>query len=480
MLGTLPLLLLLAFAGADSKLADANRLQARAEFAAAEQLYQEALAEAARVGEDTSQYASVTNNIAALRYRQGRYAEAEKLYRTALAIFEKRNDRPNRAAALSNLGELLHAAGRAHEAVAPLLEANRIREEIKDHSLGTGLTILGNVYLRLSRLGEAEAAITKAVGIARERRDTPHLAFALTAASNLYLMQGRLEEALAHSEEAVGLWRSKPGEGLPFVAGAILLQGRILRAQLDLRGAERKFREALGLVERAFGPQHIRLASILVDIADILCAQKQARKAMPYLERAEPIVLANLGENHPDYASTLLASAAGFVAAGAYDAAERRFEQALRRAESIYSAEDPRLAAFLNNYATLLADRQRPREAEQMLRRSIRLREAAFGPHYPELAEPLLNLGVVCYEQRRYEEAEALIARSLAVRQQSVGAEHPYMLPALVAYARTLRALKQKDQAKKFERMAAAIGAAIPASDASRSVVSLRELNSFR
>ena len=60
------------------------------------------------LGPDHPDVAQALNNLAVLYYKQGRYAEAEPLYKRALAIGEKAlgPDHPDVATALNNLAEL--------------------------------------------------------------------------------------------------------------------------------------------------------------------------------------------------------------------------------------------------------------------------------------------------------------------------------------------------------------------------------------
>ena len=62
--------------------------------------------------------ATSLNNLAALYQTQGQYAEAEPLYKRALAISEKAlgPDHPDVATSLNNLAELYHAQGQYAQA----------------------------------------------------------------------------------------------------------------------------------------------------------------------------------------------------------------------------------------------------------------------------------------------------------------------------------------------------------------------------
>ena len=74
------------------------------------------------LGPDHTEVATSLNNLALLYYAQGRYAQAEPLYKRSLAILEKalEPDHPDVATGLHNLAELYRTQGQYAEA-EPLL-----------------------------------------------------------------------------------------------------------------------------------------------------------------------------------------------------------------------------------------------------------------------------------------------------------------------------------------------------------------------
>src|SRR5215813_7612663 len=79
---------------------------------------------AVRTGADHPDTAASLNNLALLYVLQGKYGEAEPLYKRALAIRERRlgADHPDTATSLHNLAELYRSQGKYEEA-EPLYRA---------------------------------------------------------------------------------------------------------------------------------------------------------------------------------------------------------------------------------------------------------------------------------------------------------------------------------------------------------------------
>ena len=100
-----------------NNLAEVYRTQGR--FSEAEPLYRRDLAISEKtLGPNHPDVGMSLNNLASLYQAQGRYAEAEPLYRRSLAILEnsKGPDHPDVAGVLNNLAELYQAQGRFAEA----------------------------------------------------------------------------------------------------------------------------------------------------------------------------------------------------------------------------------------------------------------------------------------------------------------------------------------------------------------------------
>ena len=94
--------------------------QAQGRYADAEPLYKRALTIREKaLGPDHPNVAVSLNNLAGLYQTQGRYAEAEPLYKQSLAINEEAlgSDHPNTALSLNNLAELYHLQGRYGDAL---------------------------------------------------------------------------------------------------------------------------------------------------------------------------------------------------------------------------------------------------------------------------------------------------------------------------------------------------------------------------
>ena len=111
-----------------NNLAELYRLQGK--FVDAEPLYKRSLAIREKaLGPEHPRVAGSLNNLAGLYYQQGKYNEAEPLYKRSLAIWEKAlgSEHPHVATSLENYAMLLRKTNREVEAARMEAHAEAIR-----------------------------------------------------------------------------------------------------------------------------------------------------------------------------------------------------------------------------------------------------------------------------------------------------------------------------------------------------------------
>ena len=175
-----------------------------AEWVQANQLVLEA---ARRVG-DLAAEAQALNDLAAAKWRQGRYDQGVTLDLQALTIRRKLGDRQGQAASLNDLGLNYVWQGRYDEALASLHQSLDIKRELGD-ARGQGLTLanLGELHQRQGRYEEALACLRQSLAIRRNMADRHSQAHSLGNLGKVYQRQGRDQEALACLRESEAIQR---------------------------------------------------------------------------------------------------------------------------------------------------------------------------------------------------------------------------------------------------------------------------------
>jgi tetratricopeptide (TPR) repeat protein len=240
-------------------------VQAQGRYAEAEGLFREALdIDRATIGEGHPSYAIHLNNLANAVRAQRRHAEAEGLYREAVAITREAvgEGHPTYAIQLNNLAGVVQAQGRHEEAEGLYREA-----------------------LEIDRVTIGERH--------------PDYAIHLSNLAGVVRAQGRYAEAEELYREALEIDRATIGDGHPDyaidlnnLAGAMEAQGRYAEA-------EGLYREALEIGRATIGTGHPDYAIDLNNLAGVLVEQGKPEEARPLYEQALEIFRATLPPDHP-------------------------------------------------------------------------------------------------------------------------------------------------------------------------------------
>lgn len=151
-------------------------------------------------------------------FAAGRAAEAEPLYRAALAAQRGAGDArsPTVAARLENLGAVLAALGRQDEAEAVYFEAVCLRRDAGDDpaALASSLDGQAQALLALGRLPEAEDACREALAVrgSDPDEDPVGVAVSLDFLARIVARAGRPAEAIAPALQALAQRRAGLGD----------------------------------------------------------------------------------------------------------------------------------------------------------------------------------------------------------------------------------------------------------------------------
>jgi len=144
---------------------------------------------------------------------------------------------------------------------------------------------------------------------------------------------------------------------------------------------------------------------------------------------------------------------------GQYDRAIVLAKKALEIAEENVGQNHPDVATSLNNLAELYRAKADYDKAEPLYKRALAINEKAFGPDHPNVAPILNNLAELYNAKADYDKAEPLYKRALAINEKALGPDHPKVAETLENLAKLYRATKRTTEAKELEKRAAKIKA---------------------
>lgn len=337
----------------------------RGRFADAEPLLQRALSIRTSVfGPGHREVVLTTVDVAAVYAAQGRYADAEHLTRRLLALAQgpSGRDRPDVAAALSQLGALQRVRSRSPE-VAPPIE-----------------TVLGSDVDR--------AASQRGVAPLRDR-DAGH--------PNAEPDFGEESSPVVVAPSP----RIEAGEvpDRPDVATILAELAALRLAQADPKTAEELYRRALAGLEASGATGLPALCGVLHELGRIAYATGKTAEAKRLWKRALAAAVWATPD-HPDGGRVLADLARLELDQGDAKAAESLYRRALASLDGAAATDAPELRTVLRELGRLSRDRGDYVEAEGLLEQAVAASERALGPDHPEVARIREDLGWVRFSRR--------------------------------------------------------------------------------
>jgi len=312
------------------------------------------------------------NNRAVQRYAEGRWREAELLYQAALS--------------LTPSSEFLRTA-----------------------SISSNLAAL---YKAEARYAEAEDLYERALRLRQQSPRTPpgEVAASLNNLAEILRLERRYDDAIPHFERALTIFDRLGDQGeIGLVLNNLAEVYRVYRLDGE---AERLLREAVTLMEKSFGPEHVRTAVTLANLAHVL-------------------------EERNNLAGS-----------------ERLQMQALQIFRKCSGQHDGDIATSLSHLGRVYLRQKRFAEAEQLQLQALRL----IGPAETLTRAAILhNLGNAREANGRLADALNTLEQSRSIRERLLGSNHPVIAPLLADYARLLRRMKRKSEAIAIEAQARAL-----------------------
>jgi len=336
------------------------------------------------------------NNLGAMLSKHGDTAEAERLLTGALDILEESlgRDHPGTASTLNNLAEFYSDQGRYEEAEPLYLRALSIREKKpgEDHmDLITSLENLATLYMRMERFRDAEPPYSRALGLRMEYQGKDHPDTEATANNliQLYIAEGNRYKSQDRSYDAVKAYRTALGlmENSPHPEPSEIAS--LLETLAVLTGRNGEFEKTVDYYNRLisvntqlYGDKSLELAGSARDLARIYFRMAQYEKAIPLYSAVVEIQNERLDSDDPELIRSLTEQAAAmtslaisYLDSGRTADAVPLFAEAIEIRTRAGQADDPAQAIRMNNLAALLIDLKRYEEAERLYSKALKALE---------------------------------------------------------------------------------------------------------
>jgi tetratricopeptide (TPR) repeat protein len=315
------------------------------------------------------------NNAATLRqsglkaYRDGHYAQAEALLRSALQ--EAQSDTASAAELHADMCSLFLDEEKVHDAKVTCRNAADLYRRLNDNQgVALALRHIGATYLLEGRDDQAISTLKQALKTARKDRDaSPFLTAAiLNSLGMAYFRTDRLRKAEKMFEEALMTADSRERPEILSNLGATEYR------QKKFAHAEELLKEAVRLTEIQLGNSHPKLMYTLASMGKLYTDTGRFAEAQALYQRSLEILERNDGDFAVRTAVTLRALSEAYLKDGKAEQAEAT----LRRASDIarQHLSDPTMPGILEAHAQLLISSGKREEAQNLQAEARRARIA--------------------------------------------------------------------------------------------------------
>lgn len=253
-----------------------------------------------------------------------------------------------------------------------------------------------------------------------------------------YLSLGRLDEAEREFARALQLRRATLGDADPLTLNTMNNLAVLFMDQGRFSDAEPLLRDTWEVQRATLGDGHADTIGTSINLGAALFYQRKLDEAVEVIEQALADASAELGEESPQALTALNTLAVIHGNRGDYEAAAPLLASSYEINARLNGPEHPSTLTAMHNLARLYEQLERWDEAEDLSRRSTALRAEVLGPDHPATLNAQRNLANLLAEREQTKEAEAILRAVVEQSASVLGTTHPATLRARGALARVL------------------------------------------
>ena len=206
---------------------------------------------------------------------------------------------------------------------------------------------------------------------------------------------------------------------------------------------------ALILFQQSFGQSWKELK----DSTDYYYNNNNYEKAIFFGEKTSIAAKKELGENDPDYATSLNDLAFLYSSIGKYEKAELLYIQAKEIRKNVLGENHLYYSISLNNLAGLYERMGQLNRAELLYIQAKEIRKKVLGENDPDYAVVLDNLASLYTNMGQYEKAEPLYIQAKEIKKKSLGETNRYYAISLNSLASLYTKIGQYEKAEPLYKL---------------------------
>ncbi|KAL7271065.1 hypothetical protein RUND412_006204 [Rhizina undulata] len=428
----------------------------------AEELYETALAGYEKVlGKNHPTTLDIVNDMAIVFQSQGRYIDALEWYRRSLAGCEETlgDGHVSTLSTVNNIALVMDSQGWYDEALLWYRRALEGKEKALgvDHPLTLAtLNNIANVFNSQCQFDDALecyqralAGLEKALG-----KDNPATMSTDNNIALVYDNQGRYDQALEGYRRVLAGKEKTLGTDHPSTLETLNNMGAIFHKLGRYEEALESYQRSLDGSEKTLGSEHPSTMNIVNNMGIIFHEQGHHDKALEWYRRALGGYLKAVGMDHSSTLNTLNNMALVYDSDKKYEQALEYYQKALEGKEKALGKDHPLTLNTVNNIALVYDNQGLYDNALEWYRRALEGCENTLGNDHPSTLVTVNNMAIVFDKQGRYDEAFEWNQRALEGQEKALGKDHPSTLATVNNMANLYHNQGQYSQALEFYQRA--------------------------
>ncbi len=316
--------------------------------------------------------------------------------------------------------------------------------------------VLGGAYPAEEQLDKAIATTRRALDLAQALYGAEHPRTLIPTYQLGHLLlfdperRGESERLLRAAADGS---RAALGDGHPRSLFFTQTLARLLSSQGgQAREAERMLRRVVTSYRELLGDDHPHVIDGIRSLGRFLGRQGNQEEARKYLTLAVERGREALGEESRITSTAILHLAQLEMASGNLAAAEPLLRETIELSRNLRGEDSMFTVTPMRDLASLLAERGDLEEAESLSREVLEIDTRVRGAEHPQTTESQVNLAFVLSRRGKPEAAETYFANALEIRRRVLGIDHPGTLAAMHNLAAHLEGQGRKEEAADLLR----------------------------
>ena len=407
-----------------------------------------------------------------IAYRNGKMADAARLFEQARAIFAQ-DLGPTHPFTLTSMNNL----AQCYSALGLYAEALKIQEEtltLMHRTLGDKhretLTVASNlakIYLDLGRYAEALKLNEETLTLRRRTLglEDPDTLSSMDHLAESYGSLGRFTEAVKLDEETLKLRSAILGPesretltSMSNLAGAYGELGRYAEAlKLD--------EKTLTLRRQTLGPEDPDTLMSMANLSVSYSRLGRVAEAVKLQEETLFLRRKNLGPEHPATLMSMANLTVIYLRLGRFAKTLKLGEETLTLRRRILGSDHPDTLRSMDQLAVAYSSLHRFSEALKLQEETLTLRQRTLGAEHPDTLRSMAEVAASYSELNRYPDAVKLYETTLVLMHRKLGSEHPNTLRCMIDLATSYSNLGRFPEALKLNKEALTLSRRILGAD---------------